>query len=58
MRDCCEHGNEFSGSVKEAECLNLLGECKILKDSTPWSQVKMALKNISIMSEQTCAAVV
>lgn len=56
MTDCCEHGNECSGSVKDTS-LDQLGDFKFLKDSTPWSQVQMALKNISIMSEQPCAAV-
>jgi hypothetical protein len=34
VADCCEHGNEPSGSIKDGELLEKLSEYQLLKDSS------------------------
>jgi hypothetical protein len=37
--DCCEHGNEHSGPIRNKEFVDSLANCRFLKDFTPWSYV-------------------
>jgi hypothetical protein len=48
VEGCCEHGNEPSGSVKR-EILEWLSDCRLLKNSVPWSFFFSQSKIVSLV---------